>query len=271
MAVGFRSLLRRRLASDAAAAFRQWPRGGGLVHETAFVHPSATVEPCAVVMPEAVVGAGAMIGATSVVGSGVSVGDRTWLGPGVRLAHCSVGVDCIIHAGVCVGADGFGFAPGADGTLSKKPQTLRAQIHDRVEIGANSCVDRGSWRDTIVGAGSKLDNMVQIGHNAQLGRDCMLCAHAALAGSSTLGDSVVMGGKSAIKDHVRVASGVRIAAKAGVTSHISEPGDYAGFPAEPVRLWRRRVAAMRRLTDREAVAGSRSPLARGPRGRGGTS
>jgi len=113
----------------------------------------------------------------------------------------------------------------------KKPQALRVRIMHGVEIGANSCVDRGSWRDTYIGEHTKLDNMVQIGHNAVIGRGCLLCAHCAIGGSAELGDWVVMGGKAAVKDHVSVVSKVRIAAKAGVTHSLTVPGDYAGFPA----------------------------------------
>jgi UDP-3-O-[3-hydroxymyristoyl] glucosamine N-acyltransferase LpxD len=244
-----RLFLGARALASGGAEFRVWPRGGGLVHVGASVHPSVSVEPCAVVMSDAALDADVSIGATSVVGSGVSVGERTQVGHGVRLLHCSIGHDCVLHAGVSVGADGFGFQPDAQGRLTKKPQTLRVQIHEHVEIGANSCVDRGSWRDTVLGAHTKLDNMVQIGHNVHVGKHCMLCAHVALAGSSSLGDHVVMGGKSAVRDHVRVASGVRIAAKSGVTTSITEPGDYAGFPAEPAQQWRRRVASVRWLAD----------------------
>lgn len=242
--------LSRSLVSEAGAAFRPWPRGGGLVHVSASVHPSASIEPCAVVLQEATLEADVSVGATSVIGRGVRVGERTLVGHGVRLSNCVVANDCTLHAGVCVGADGFGFDVGEDGKLTKRPQTLRALIHEHVEIGANSCVDRGSWRDTVIGAHTKLDNLVQVGHNVHIGQHCLLCAHAALGGSSTLGDHVVMGGKSAVRDHVTVASRVRIAAKAGVSTDIVEPGDYAGFPAEPAARWRRRTAATRRAADR---------------------
>ncbi|KAJ1639248.1 trimeric LpxA-like protein [Pavlovales sp. CCMP2436] len=245
----------RRLCSLAADAYNAWPRGGGLVHAAASVHASATVEPCAVVLRGATVGADVTVGATSVVGDGVHVRERTRLGYGVRLSNCTIGSDCILHHGVCVGADGFGFEADAAGRLSKRPQLLRALVHDHVEIGANSCVDRGSWRDTVIGAHTKLDNLVQVGHNAHIGEHCLLCAHAAVGGSSSLGDHVVMGGKSAVRDHVSVTSRVRIAAKAGVSANITESGDYAGFPAEPAARWRRQVVTLRRLGRRRAGAG----------------
>ena len=148
---------------------------------------------------------GAVVGANSVVGEGVRVGRGTVLRFGVALSHCNVGAGCVLHHGVAAGADGFGFdVDPATGRVLKKPQELRVLIGDEVEIGANSCVDRGSWRDTVVGDQCKLDNMVQVGHNALLGTGCLLCGHVALGGSSELGDYVVMGGKSAVKDHVKV-------------------------------------------------------------------
>jgi UDP-3-O-[3-hydroxymyristoyl] glucosamine N-acyltransferase len=242
------------------------------VHASAVVHPSATIEPGAVVQSGARVGAGATICANAVVGDGVLVGEDVHVGPHVSLLNCEVGRGSILHAGVRVGQDGFGFlhvegggaaaavaAVAAAGAreggaavppvVRKKPQTLRVVIGSDVEIGANSCVDRGSWRDTVIGDGSKLDNLVQVGHNAAVGRGCLLCAMSALGGSSTLGDGVVMGGKAAVADHVSVAARVRIAACSGVTKDIPETAegtDFAGFPAQPAGQWRRQVAAARR-------------------------
>ena len=142
-----------------------------------------------------------------------------------------------------IGADGFGFyVDAATGTVQKKPQTLRVLLGDGVEVGANTCIDRGSWRDTRIGARTKIDNLVQIAHNALVGEGCLICAQSALAGSAELGDYCVMGGKSAIGDHVTVCARVRLAANSGVTKHITVPGDYAGFPARPAAQWRRQLA-----------------------------
>ena len=125
-----------------------------------------------------------------------------------------MGSRCELHNGVCIGQDGFGFTVDARGNMVKKPQELRVIIGNHVEIGANSCIDRGSWRDTVIGDHTKLDNLVQVGHNVVLGRCCLLCGAVAVGGSSTLGDYVVMGGKSAVADHCSVVSKVRPAPSA---------------------------------------------------------
>ena len=225
------------------------------------------MEPGAVVFPGARVAAGCRVGACSVVGPGVVLGEGTQVGYGVAISHARVGARCTLHHGVRIGADGFGFAVDpATGELTKKPQERGVVLGDGVELGANTCVDRGSWRDTRIGDDTKVDNLVQIGHNVVVGAGhqlplrvhtltscttgsrCLLCGHVALGGSSTLGDGVVMGGKAATKDHVSVVAGARIAAKAGVTSNITTPGDYAGFPAVPAALWRRQQVQLRRAT-----------------------
>uniref|UniRef100_N1QYG4 UDP-3-O-(3-hydroxymyristoyl) glucosamine N-acyltransferase n=1 Tax=Aegilops tauschii TaxID=37682 RepID=N1QYG4_AEGTA len=126
---------------------------------------------------------------------------------------------------------GFGFFVDQDGQVKKKPQELYARIGDNVEIGANTCIDRGSWRDTMIGDDTKIDNLVQIGHNVVIGNCCMICGQVGIAGSATLGDYVVLGGRVAIRDHVSIASKVRLAANSLVTKDIQEPGDYGGFPA----------------------------------------
>lgn len=229
------------------SAFQTWPNGGGVVHTAACVHPTVVVEPCAVIHDAASIGADSVVGATSVIGPSVRIGRGTRLAYGVHLANCTIGEECLLHSGVCIGADGFGFDVARDGRVSKRPQDRQVHIGNHVEIGANSCIDRGSWRDTIIGSHTKLDNLVQVGHNAHVGAHCLLCGHVALGGSSTLGDHVIMGGKSAVRDHVRVAAGVRVAAKAGVARHIDSPGDYAGYPAVPAAQWKRHVlSALRR-------------------------
>ncbi|KAL2608198.1 hypothetical protein R1flu_026771 [Riccia fluitans] len=227
--------------------FEPWEKGGGVVHGLAEVDETVVVEPGAVVHANARIGPNSHISSGSVVGPHVVIGSDTHLGFNVSLQNCSVGDSCTLHNGVCVGQDGFGFTIDDKGQVVKKPQLLKVQIGHFVEIGANTCVDRGSWRDTVIGDHTKIDNMVQIGHNVVIGRCCLLCGQVGLAGSSTLGDYVVMGGKSGVSDHISVASKVRIAAKSAVTSHITEPGDYAGFPAVPVKEWRRQRIVLRKL------------------------
>ncbi|KAG6546254.1 hypothetical protein Mapa_012293 [Marchantia paleacea] len=224
-----------------------WSRGGGIVHNLAQVDDTVVVEVGAVVHAYAQIGPNSHISSGSIVGAHVVIGSNTRLGFNVSLQNCSVGDSCTLHNGVCVGQDGFGFTINDKGEVVKKPQLLKVQIGSFVEIGANSCVDRGSWRDTVIGDHTKIDNLVQIGHNVVIGRCCLLCGQVGLAGSSTLGDYVVMGGKSGVADHISVASKVRIAAKSAVISHITEPGDYAGFPAVLAKEWRRSMVALRKL------------------------
>ena len=154
-------------------------------------------------------------------------------------------------------ADDWGFElfPRRDtaGDVHKRPQLLRVFLGDHVEVGAGTCIDRGSWRDTMIGSHTKIDNQVQIGHNVHVGRGCLLCAHAALAGSSELGDYCTLGGKSAVADHITVCDHVRLAACSGVTKHITQCGDYAGLPAQPAQAWRREIASLR------AMAAGRGP------------
>ena len=148
---------------------RAWSNGGGLVHCYAAVDPSAIIEPGAVVFPGARIAAGCRVGACSVVGPGVVLGEGTQVGYSCSLSHATVGVRCTLHHGVRLGADGFGFAVGPTGELTKKPQERSVVLGDGVELGANTCVDRGSWRDTRIGDNTKVDNLVQIGHNVVIG------------------------------------------------------------------------------------------------------
>lgn len=217
------------------------------MHFQAELHSSVIVEHGALVESKAQVGANTRISAGCIVGPNVSIGESTTLAYNVVLQNCTIGSSCALHPGVCVGQDGFGFLEGTNGEIVKKPQLLRVQIGNYVEIGANTCIDRGSWRDTLIGDYTKIDNLVQIGHNVVIGRGCMLCGQVGIAGSATLGDYVVLGGKAGVSDHVTVVSRVRIAAKSGVMSNIDKPGDYAGFPAVPIREWRRQMVGLRRL------------------------
>ncbi|WCJ20311.1 UDP-3-O-acylglucosamine N-acyltransferase [Euphorbia peplus] len=228
--------------------FSKWRNGGGTFHESARIDPTAIIEIGAIVHPEAVVGANVCIGSGTVIGASVTLGEFTNIGYNVCLSNCSVGDECVIHNGVCIGQDGFGFYVNEEGNMVKKPQLLNARIGNHVEIGANTCIDRGSWRDTVIGDHSKIDNLVQIGHNVVIGKSCMLCGQVGIAGSATIGDFVTLGGRVAVRDHVSITSKVRLAANSCVTKDIREPGDYGGFPAVPVHEWRRQVATFCRIS-----------------------
>ncbi|XP_077243503.1 putative UDP-3-O-acylglucosamine N-acyltransferase 2, mitochondrial isoform X2 [Tasmannia lanceolata] len=213
-----------------SSEFEKWHNGGGFVHKLACIDPTAVIEIGAAVHPKSFLGANVHIGSGAVVGPSVMIGQSTKIGYNVSLSNCSVGNSCVIHNGVCIGQDGFGFFVDEQGNILKKPQLLYVRVGNQVEVGANTCIDRGSWRDTAIGDHSKIDNLVQIGHNVVLGKCCMLCGQVGIAGSVTIGDYVTLGGKVAIRDHVSIASKVRLAANSCVTKDIAESGDYGSNP-----------------------------------------
>ncbi|KAL2483983.1 putative UDP-3-O-acylglucosamine N-acyltransferase 2 [Forsythia ovata] len=196
------SLNEREDAKTDAQEFQKWRNGGGMFHKFSCIDPTAFIEIGAFVHPKSVVAANAYIGSGTIVGPAVTVGQSTRIGYNVVLSNCTIGDFCIIHNGVCIGQDGFGFFVDEQGHMVKKPQNLEARIGNHVEIGANTCIDRGSWRDTIIGDYSKIDNLVQIGHNVVIGNNCMVCGQVGIAGSVTIGDYVTLGGRVAICDHV---------------------------------------------------------------------
>ena len=188
-----------------AAVTRFWaarvrPRPASGIHPSAVVSPEAVIGLGVHIGPLAVIEAGAVIGDGVVIGSHTSVGERARVGAGTRLAsHVTIGFDCVIgercifHSGVVIGADGFGFVPNAKGEYEKMPQVGNVIFEDRVEVGANTTIDRGSLRDTVIGEGTKIDNQVQIGHNVTIGRHCLLAAQIGLAASRMIGDNVALG------------------------------------------------------------------------------
>jgi UDP-3-O-[3-hydroxymyristoyl] glucosamine N-acyltransferase len=222
------------------------------IHTTARIEPGAIIEPGAVIGREAWIGKGTTVAAGALVGYRVTVGRDCFIGPGVTLSHALVGDRVTLHAGVRVGQDGFGFAMGAGGHL-KVPQIGRVIIQDDVEIGANSCVDRGALKDTVIGEGTKIDNLVQIGHNVVIGRRCVIVAQTGIAGSATLEDFVVMGGQSGIAGHLRVGAGTQIAGASHVTENIPPRSRMVGTPAIPIREWTRERMALRRLAKGRAA------------------
>jgi UDP-3-O-[3-hydroxymyristoyl] glucosamine N-acyltransferase len=228
--------------------------GEPLVHPSARIEEGATVEPGAVVGREAQVGRGTVIAAGAVIGYRVTVGRGCYIGPGASVVHALIGDRVILHGGVRIGQDGFGFAMGAKGHI-KVPQIGRVIIQDDVEIGANSCVDRGALKDTVIGAGTKIDNLVQIGHNVLIGRHCVIVAQTGISGSAELGDFVVMGGQSGTVGHIKVGMGAQIAGASHVKDDIPPGARVGGTPAVPVGEWARQLAAIKRLGKRGGRAG----------------
>jgi len=232
------------------------------VSPEAVVHPTARVHPSAELMPLSVVGAGAEIGARTILFPGAvveaeaRVGEDCILHPhAVVRDRCLVGDRCILQAGCVVGSDGFGFAFDMEGEAGsgprhfKVPQAGIVVVEDDVEIGANSCIDRGTLGRTVVGRGSKLDNLVQIAHNVQLGPLCLLAAQVGIAGSTQLGAGVVLAGQVGLVGHLRVGDGARLGAQSGVTNDVPAGETYTGYPAGPHQAWLREMAALHKLPE----------------------
>lgn len=226
-----------------SAAFHPRPVFAPGVDARAIVEPGATVDPTATVMACCFVGRGARVGPRAVlmpsvfVGEGAQIGAEALLYPHVVVREgCSVGERVILQPGVVVGGDGFGFAFDAGKPEHFKiPQVGTVEIQDDVEIGANSAVDRATLGKTVVGRGSKLDNLVQVGHNVQVGPLCILCGQVGIAGSSRLGQGVVCGGQVGIANHVEIADGAKVGAQSGVKDSIAAPGqEILGSPAMPL-------------------------------------
>lgn len=217
-----------------------------LIHPTARIEPGARIEAGAVVGREAWIGAGAVIAGGAVVGYRVTIGRDAYIGPNASVIHALVGDRAIIHSGVRIGQDGFGFAMGPGGHL-KVPQIGRVIIQNDVEIGANTTIDRGALKDTIIGEGTKIDNLVQIGHNVVIGRHCVLVAQVGIAGSSTLEDYVVIGGQGGVAGHVRVGMGAQIAGASHVKDDVPAGARLMGTPALPLKEWAREQLALKNL------------------------
>lgn len=205
------------------------------------VAAGARVHATAIIGDDAEIGAGAEIGAYAVIGPGVVIGPGTLIAERVSVGCAVIGADCRIGAGSAIGGPGFGFEPGRDG-LTRVPQLGRVVLGRNVEVGQNCCVDRGAFGDTVVGEGTKLDNLVQIAHNVRLGRNCVVAAQVGIAGSAKIGDRVQFGGQAGIADHVAIGDDARIAAKAGVMRDVPNGETWGGYPARPMMTWMRETA-----------------------------
>jgi UDP-3-O-[3-hydroxymyristoyl] glucosamine N-acyltransferase len=221
-----------------------------IVAEGARVDPSAEVGPLSVIEAGAEIGTSCRIGPCAVIGSGVIVGRDCRIGAHASLGHALLGARVYVYPGARIGQEGFGFASTTDGFLSV-PQLGRVILEDDVEVGANSTIDRGSSRDTVIGAGSRLDNLVQIGHNVVLGRCCVIVAQVGISGSTVLEDFVRVGGQAAMAGHLRIGQGAAIGAQAGVISDVDAGAKVLGSPAQPKRDFFRQIAMLKRMVKGE--------------------
>ncbi|MGE3991962.1 UDP-3-O-(3-hydroxymyristoyl)glucosamine N-acyltransferase [Pseudorhodoplanes sp.] len=218
-----------------------------VIDEAATIDPSADIGPLCVIEAGAEIGPGCRIGPAAVIGSGVVLGRDCRVGAHASISHALLGDRVYVYPGARIGQEGFGFAVTKSGFVTV-PQLGRVMLHDDVEVGANSTVDRGSAGDTVIGAGSRLDNLVQIGHNVVLGRCCIVVAQVGISGSTILGDFVQVGGQAAMAGHIRIGDGAQIGAQAGVISDVEAGARMLGSPAQPSREFFRQVATLKRMS-----------------------
>jgi UDP-3-O-[3-hydroxymyristoyl] glucosamine N-acyltransferase len=200
-----------------------------------------------IVMPGAVIGADAVIGPRVVIGPGVVIGEGTRIGAHVSISHAVIGRECVILAGARIGEAGFGYVAD-EGRALPLPQLGRVMIGDHVDIGANTTVDRGTLGDTVIGDGTKIDNLVQVAHNCRIGRGVLIASQTGISGSCEIGDGVMIGGQAGMADHVTIGAGAMITAKSGLMKDVPPGERWGGIPAKPAREWMKDVAALSKLT-----------------------
>jgi len=237
-----------------AALFHPRPRPQGRIDPTAVVAADAVIGQGTEIGPMSVIGAGARIGERCIIGPLVTVGPGVVLGAGcvlhshVSISHAICADGVVLHPGARVGQEGFGFAVGSDGRFETAPQLGLVELGRGVEIGANSCVDRGTLANTVLGEGTRLDNLVQVGHNVRTGRGCILVAQVGVSGSTVMGDYVSAGGQAGFSGHLSIGSGARIGAQTGVITDLPSGAEVFGTPALPIREAFRALQVLRRLT-----------------------
>lgn len=222
----------------AGALFYPWPQGG-YISERAHVDASAQI------------GADCIIEDGAVIGRNVVLGKGCWIGANATLGYCILGERVRIHTGVRIGQEGFGFAMGPKGHLPV-PQLGRVMIEDFVNIGANTCIDRGAGPDTVIGMGTIIDNLVQVAHNVRIGKGCVIAAQVGISGSTILEDFVVLGGQVGVAGHLTIGKGAKVAAQSGVTKDIPAGEEWVGFPAAPRRQYWKDLASLKKLLSKDA-------------------
>jgi UDP-3-O-[3-hydroxymyristoyl] glucosamine N-acyltransferase len=245
------ALIRQRYA-DRDVRKTEWER----IHHDAVIHDSATVHETAIIGPKVVIGRGVRIErecvvmANTVVEHNAILGEASVVHPSVVIGYDTVvGKRVIIKSGTVIGAEGFGFARDHENRSHRIPQVGRVVIHNDVVIGANCCIDRAAYDETVIGRGTKLDNLCHIAHNVRIGEDCLLTAGFTVAGSTEIGDRVIASGQTGILDHLKIGNDVVLVHRAGVIENIPNPGVYAGLPTQPLQGYLRNVAVMKKLSE----------------------
>lgn len=215
---------------------------------------TVVIEPGAVVGEGALIGRGTRVGANSVIGPGVQIGRDCAIGPNVTVLCALIGDRVKLLSGARIGETGFGAAGSATGPVDI-PQLGRVILQDGVTVGANSCIDRGAYDDTIIGENSKIDNLVMVGHNCVIGRNALMAAHTGISGSVTVGDNVMFGGRAGVGDHLTIGEGARIAAGGGVLQDVPPGETWSGYPAKPIRQFLRETVWLARQATRKKGEG----------------
>jgi len=242
----------RRAYADRDLRPGHWPsiHPSAVIHETARLGEDTVIGPHVVLEADVVVGDRCVVMAGSVVEHGARLGEGTVIHPNVTVGYdCELGREVTVHSGSVIGSEGFGFAQDASRRSHRIPQVGRVVIEDHVRVGACNCIDRATYGETRIGAGTKLDNQCHIGHNATIGRDCLLIAGLLVGGSTRVGDRVITSGNTAFIDHLDICSDSVFVHRAGVIKDVTEPGVYAGTPIQPMAEYMRNTAALRQLSE----------------------
>ncbi len=245
------AMIRQRYV-DREVLDSEWPQ----IHGSAVIHPSCEIGDGSRIGPQVVLGQGVRIGketavmAGSVIEQGAVIGDRSIVHPNATIGYdCEIGDEVIVQSGAIIGSEGYGFAQDEKGRSHRIPQLGRVVIEERVSIGSGSCIDRGTYGETRIGAGTKIDNLCHIAHNVEIGRDCLLTAGFVVAGSTKIGDRVIASGQTGVLDHREICSDVVLLHRAGVTENIDKPGMYAGVPAQPLSSYMRNTVMLKKLSE----------------------
>lgn len=220
---------------------RAFAAGAPAIDPSARLEEGVVIGPGAVIGPNAQIGAGAVIGPNAVIGPGVAIGRRTSVGPRATIYFALIGDDVNILAGAAIGEQGFGVAGDASGPVDV-PHLGRVIVQDRVTIGANSCVDRGVFDDTVIGEGAKIDNLCHVAHNCTIGRGVLIAAFGGISGSTVIGDAATLGGRVGVADHRKIGAGATLAGGAAVFQDVPPGEVWSGYPAKPLRKWLREAA-----------------------------